>query len=241
MAPEVGLEPTTLRLTAECSAIELLRSVHGTQRELRCASSVITNAANRVKDIQRSYRSDLVTWTNDSRTMRSLARRVGDGWNRGCCSGLGVEQDGNVIAGEGAGRWIGACAYDGLVISARVEFVLEFDGELGETVGGVAHDEPGLTVAGIPCGHGAGLAGFFEADDVAAGDLQARLSEQGGYCGFLLVEAEGFYGIGKVFYGEGLVVAIDDGDAYGVDIGIEEVSTVSFGVHPEVVEFRGVG
>ena len=29
MAPEVGLEPTTLRLTAECSAIELLRSVRG--------------------------------------------------------------------------------------------------------------------------------------------------------------------------------------------------------------------
>ncbi len=27
MAPEVGLEPTTLRLTAECSAIELLRNV----------------------------------------------------------------------------------------------------------------------------------------------------------------------------------------------------------------------
>ena len=26
MAPEVGLEPTTLRLTAECSAIELLRN-----------------------------------------------------------------------------------------------------------------------------------------------------------------------------------------------------------------------
>ena len=25
LAPEVGLEPTTLRLTAECSAIELLR------------------------------------------------------------------------------------------------------------------------------------------------------------------------------------------------------------------------
>ena len=29
LAPEVGLEPTTLRLTAECSAIELLRSVCG--------------------------------------------------------------------------------------------------------------------------------------------------------------------------------------------------------------------
>jgi hypothetical protein len=30
MAPEVGLEPTTLRLTAECSAIELLRNACGT-------------------------------------------------------------------------------------------------------------------------------------------------------------------------------------------------------------------
>ena len=28
LAPEVGLEPTTLRLTAECSAIELLRNDH---------------------------------------------------------------------------------------------------------------------------------------------------------------------------------------------------------------------
>jgi hypothetical protein len=27
MAPQVGFEPTTLRLTAECSTIELLRSV----------------------------------------------------------------------------------------------------------------------------------------------------------------------------------------------------------------------
>src|SRR5271157_2766984 len=27
MAPQVGLEPTTLRLTAECSTIELLRSI----------------------------------------------------------------------------------------------------------------------------------------------------------------------------------------------------------------------
>ena len=128
MAPEVGLEPTTLRLTAECSAIELLRSMHETQRELRCASSVITNAANRVKDIQRSNRDALVTWTNDSRTMISLARRVGDGWNRSYCLGLGVEQDGYVIAGERAGRGIGTCAYDGLVVSARVEFVLEFGG-----------------------------------------------------------------------------------------------------------------
>ena len=27
MAPQVGLEPTTLRLTAGCSAIELLRNI----------------------------------------------------------------------------------------------------------------------------------------------------------------------------------------------------------------------
>src|SRR5438270_9044481 len=32
MAPQVGLEPTTLRLTAGCSAIELLRSVAARQR-----------------------------------------------------------------------------------------------------------------------------------------------------------------------------------------------------------------
>ena len=37
MAPQVGLEPTTLRLTAGCSAIELLRSVVGA-REARTAA-----------------------------------------------------------------------------------------------------------------------------------------------------------------------------------------------------------
>ena len=31
MAPQVGLEPTTLRLTAECSAIELLRNMDGVE------------------------------------------------------------------------------------------------------------------------------------------------------------------------------------------------------------------
>ncbi len=35
MAPQVGLEPTTLRLTAGCSAIELLRSVRPA-KELAC-------------------------------------------------------------------------------------------------------------------------------------------------------------------------------------------------------------
>ncbi len=35
MAPQVGLEPTTLRLTAGCSAIELLRSVGKRSRSAR--------------------------------------------------------------------------------------------------------------------------------------------------------------------------------------------------------------
>src|ERR1700677_4158247 len=39
MAPQVGLEPTTLRLTAGCSAIELLRSVLGRARRARPLSS----------------------------------------------------------------------------------------------------------------------------------------------------------------------------------------------------------
>ena len=34
MAPQVGLEPTTLRLTAGCSAIELLRSVYALEGAL---------------------------------------------------------------------------------------------------------------------------------------------------------------------------------------------------------------
>jgi hypothetical protein len=37
LAPQVGLEPTTLRLTAECSAIELLRNTvaHGPKTAVR--------------------------------------------------------------------------------------------------------------------------------------------------------------------------------------------------------------
>ena len=50
MAPEVGLEPTTLRLTAECSAIELLRSVLERKILTRRASIFITNTDIGVKD-----------------------------------------------------------------------------------------------------------------------------------------------------------------------------------------------
>ena len=41
VAPQVGLEPTTLRLTAECSAIELLRNVQMLQRLLHPCSILL--------------------------------------------------------------------------------------------------------------------------------------------------------------------------------------------------------
>jgi hypothetical protein len=50
LAPEVGLEPTTLRLTAECSAIELLRSVLGHAKRTRdTTTTVIANTDIGVK------------------------------------------------------------------------------------------------------------------------------------------------------------------------------------------------
>ena len=42
MAPQVGLEPTTLRLTAECSAIELLRNIGGAQNLSNARTDLIT-------------------------------------------------------------------------------------------------------------------------------------------------------------------------------------------------------
>lgn len=53
MAPQVGLEPTTLRLTAECSAIELLRIVSVTRCRRAGSGSTripfITNKGAEVK------------------------------------------------------------------------------------------------------------------------------------------------------------------------------------------------
>ncbi len=49
MAPEVGLEPTTLRLTAECSAIELLRNIREMHDMAVGTQLVITNASGGVK------------------------------------------------------------------------------------------------------------------------------------------------------------------------------------------------
>ena len=43
MAPQVGLEPTTLRLTAECSAIELLRNMVALARLALNYKSIVTS------------------------------------------------------------------------------------------------------------------------------------------------------------------------------------------------------
>src|SRR5215813_9297702 len=48
VAPQVGLEPTTLRLTAECSAIELLRNTLAARKTLRNArTNFITKRCER--------------------------------------------------------------------------------------------------------------------------------------------------------------------------------------------------
>src|SRR5215467_3054697 len=44
MAPQVGLEPTTLRLTAGCSAIELLRSGRDALASAPPSASIISSA-----------------------------------------------------------------------------------------------------------------------------------------------------------------------------------------------------
>ena len=51
-APQVGLEPTTLRLTAECSAIELLRNIGNTRWGLVCARREWIFIAERLRERQ---------------------------------------------------------------------------------------------------------------------------------------------------------------------------------------------
>ena len=52
-----------------------------------------------------------------------------------------------------------------MVILPDCEAGLELRGQLGEVVGGIAHDKPGFTVAGVTGGHSAGLAGSFVGAD----------------------------------------------------------------------------
>ena len=65
MAPQVGLEPTTLRLTAECSTIELLRSKMGRSNPL---DQRLLRAVNRI-----APRGGLIAAAQGE--LRSLSRR----------------------------------------------------------------------------------------------------------------------------------------------------------------------
>ena len=46
LAPQVGLEPTTLRLTAECSTIELLRNNRGATSRLNQTPFAVSNVSD---------------------------------------------------------------------------------------------------------------------------------------------------------------------------------------------------
>ena len=80
----------------------------------------------------------------------------------------------------------------------------------------------------------AGVVGGF-------GHTHSGLCDDAGNGVLLLVECEDFDRAGEVFYRIELIVACDDGDADGVDVGIEEIGAVAGGLHPEIVDDDGAG
>src|SRR5271170_8526652 len=90
---------------------------------------------------------------------------------------LRVEQNGDVVGSEWgfAGRRAGT--YHGLMVFAGAEAGFELGGDLIEASGGVAHDEPRLTGAGVACAHGAGLTGIL----CGFCDMHSGLCEDSGY------------------------------------------------------------
>ena len=89
MAPQVGFEPTTLRLTAECSAIELLRSVCGARIQLvlqygapiySCSGSELGFIRARVRARIRSGSSaKLECASSDYHNIRVRGKKTGNG------------------------------------------------------------------------------------------------------------------------------------------------------------------
>lgn len=145
---------------------------------------------------------------------------------------LWIEKDGDVVGGEGAFAGCRASANDSLVIFAGDKAVSQLTGNRVQAGSGVSHDEPGLTRARVAGAHGAGLASVVG----GFGDAHSRLCNDAGDGALLLIDRKDFYGAGEVFYGVQLVVARDDRDADGVDVGIEEIGAMVGGVHPEIVD-----
>jgi len=193
---------------------------------VRCASTVIANTGIWVKgEGSRPLRSLQIAAVEESAAVyHSLLS-------------LWIEEDRDGVGGEGAFARGGTCTNYGLMIFAGGEAAHKLSGNGVEAGHGVTHDEPGLTRACVAGVHGAGLAGVVR----CFGDTHSGLCDDAGNCAFLLGECEVFDGAGEVFYSVELVVARNDGDTDGVDVGIEEIGAVAGGVHPEVVDDDGAG
>ena len=123
MAPQVGLEPTTLRLTAECSAIELLR--------------------NKVHEVPAGGRR--------LNSLFSYNKRGGWGQSAdptcGCCVGaLAIEHHGDVVAGEVTLLLRGTCAHCRAADMALRDALRQLRRQPVQLTGRVPHDE-GRTIA----------------------------------------------------------------------------------------------
>jgi hypothetical protein len=76
MAPQVGLEPTTLRLTAGCSAIELLRSVCAPVRSASSCRCIVATGAGVVKDLRETIAANCSVLDESTGSRNSIS---GDG------------------------------------------------------------------------------------------------------------------------------------------------------------------
>jgi hypothetical protein len=150
---------------------------------------------------------------------------------------LSIEEDGDAVGTEGAGVWGGAGTNDRLGVSAGAKAGFEGGGEAAEVGAAVAHDEEGLGRAGEAGVGGAGAAGVVGGGE--DGDAERR--EEVGDGGLLLGEGEVLDGVLEVFDGEELAILGDDGDADGVDGGVEKIAAVAGGVHPGVLNLERGG
>src|SRR6266566_3168492 len=184
---------------------------------LRCAPVGMTNLCrhfrNRTLLQRRSYFRD--------RTLPSRRRTL-------------VEEDGDVVGGE---LLVGLPAGTGSdcsgFVSGLVEILENGVGELGD-VGAVPLDDK-LGSAGLPLGHGAGLAGVL---------IRWRGWEALGLkelCDLMLdrLGGEGGDVAAEVLHGEQEAMIFGDGDADDIQFGVEEVGTMDGGGHPDVVEVGG--
>ena len=135
-----------------------------------------------------------------------------------CCKyPLRIEEDGDVVGGEGAFASRRTSPDHGLMIFAGGETAFELAGDGVEASRGVTHDEPGLARTRISSAHGAGLSGVVG----GLGDAHSGLCEDVGNGAFLLVERKDLDSAGEVFYRVELVVAGDDGNPDGIHVWIE--------------------